>query len=310
MSQAATLRWLADFQACFGAAIRTPLDRSTGTLRACPSSYEAALCQAIRTGALLPASASLAVYNRQYWFRLFGVLQSEFPLTALLLGYWHFNDYAAQFLTAQAPSGFDICSAADGFAAFLGSHQVAGSSAERAGDFALPSEALQQAAAIDEALRQAICAKAQAPLQLDPAQAASLACSRLIPRPGLSLIYEQWPLMDLRISLSRGSESATAKKQPVLPTPLPAPQYWAVFPTQLGTGQLMLTARQAQLYQLLCTRTVATALAVLEQDCSEIENNNLPLLVQKWLAQSMELGLWCNAVPTTEGEAECHLQHS
>lgn len=134
------------------------------------------------------------------------MLQSEFPLTAHLLGYWHSNEYAAQILTTQAPSGFDICSAADGFAAFLGSHQVAGSRLKRAGDFALPSEALQQAAAIDEALRQAICAKAQAPLQLDPAQAASLACSRLIPRPGLSLIYEQWLLMDLRISLSRGSE--------------------------------------------------------------------------------------------------------
>ena len=180
----------------------------------------------------------------------------------------------------------------------------------RAGDFALPSEALQQAAAIDEALRQAICAKAQAPLQLSPAQATSLACSRLTPRSGLSFICEQWPLMDLRINLSGRSESTTTKRQLVLPAPLSAPQYWAVFPTQLGTGQLVLTARQAQLYQLLCKSTVATALALLEQDCSEIENNHLPMLVQKWLAQSMELGLWCNAVPTTEGEAECHLEHS
>ena len=41
MSSKPAPAWLAELQAHFGAALRTPLDRSTGTLRATPERYDA-----------------------------------------------------------------------------------------------------------------------------------------------------------------------------------------------------------------------------------------------------------------------------
>jgi hypothetical protein len=90
--------WLADFQARFGDTLRTPLDRTSGTLTATPATYDAALVAEV-------GSERLAVYNRQYWLRLFGVLHDAFPLTARLVGYWAFNEHAGAYLAAQPPRG-------------------------------------------------------------------------------------------------------------------------------------------------------------------------------------------------------------
>ena len=57
--------------------LRTPLSRSTGTLRAETSAYPEALLAQAKPGRQLSQAERLAVYNRQYWFRLFTLLQSR-----------------------------------------------------------------------------------------------------------------------------------------------------------------------------------------------------------------------------------------
>lgn len=94
--------WLAELQARFGSVLRTPLDRSTGTLSATPETYDPILV------AQVSDPRGLAIYNRQVWFRLFEVLQSAFPLTARLLGLWQFNFYASRFLEGNPPHTWNI----------------------------------------------------------------------------------------------------------------------------------------------------------------------------------------------------------
>src|SRR6185436_18864497 len=97
--------------------LRTPLDRSSGTLSATPSAYDP-LVRAV-DGPRGSASERLAVYNRQYWFRLFRVMQGCFPLTTRLLGHWTFNGHAGRFLLEHAPHGWDIEQASEGFVTWL-----------------------------------------------------------------------------------------------------------------------------------------------------------------------------------------------
>ena len=97
--------WLVELQGRFGAVIRTPLDRSSGALRATVSANAPAALDDSLDGPRRPAAERLAVYNRQYWFRLFGVMQTAFPLTARLLGHWHSTTTRRAFssLTRRTP---------------------------------------------------------------------------------------------------------------------------------------------------------------------------------------------------------------
>ena len=279
-----TPAWLADFQRDFGAAIRTPLDRATGTLRAAPARYAAQWSTRLAAGPTLPALERLAVYNRQYWFRLFGVLQNEYPLTARLCGFWAFNDYAARFLLAHPPASADIHRAADGFDHFLG-----GQLDERA--TSPPSGALREAAAIDAAFTQLWHAPAPGddpPWQLRPSDEARLARGRLRPRATWTLVREHWPLFQLRRALADRTDER--------PAPLPSrharPVWYVVVHRPDGVIELQLADRQALLFAALRNRPVAEALAELEARSSPAERRQLATDVRSWLARSVELGFW------------------
>lgn len=280
--------WLAQLQARFGAILRTPLDRSSGTLRPQPDAYEAALRQKVQDGPGLGSEQRLSVYNRQYWFRLFGVLQNEYPLTAALLGYWRFNDYAARFLLENPPRDIDIYRAAEGFDGFLSDSVPEPSVPLDPGKPALPRAALLDAARLDAAIRRALYEPLVPRLQLAEADAECFARGRLRPRTGLTVLSESWPLVALRRQLGARRTGGSA----ALPPPHSQQVWWAVFSTEGGTGQLELCWLQAQLFLLLSKHPVAEALARLDASCPAEERPALPARVQGWLAQSAELGFW------------------
>lgn len=280
--------WLAQLQARFGAVLRTPLDRSSGTLRGQPEAYEAALCQRVQDGPGLGPEQRMSVYNRQYWFRLFGVLQNEYPLTAALLGYWRFNDYAARFLLKNPPRDLDIHMAAEGFDGFLSDSVPEPSVPLDPSKPALPRAALLEAALLDAALRRALYEPDEPRLRLAETDAECFARGRLRPRTGLTVLSESWPLVALRRQLGARRTGGSVS----LPPSHSRQVFWAVFSTEGGTGQLELSWLQAQLFLLLSERPVAEALARLEASCPSPERPALPARVQGWLAQSAELGFW------------------
>jgi hypothetical protein len=187
-------RWLADLQRAFSSALRAPLDRSTLTLRAREESYGAEILgEVLPRGDTTPA-ARLAVYNRQYWFRLFTVLQGEFPLTARVAGFWSFNALAERHLLERPPSSFDIGQAADGFEAMI----------RRLDDGDLPPAlrdrhlALHDAANIDEAFRAVASSPDEPAFRPGPDDTAALLEHGLAASSRWRLVEERFALLELR----------------------------------------------------------------------------------------------------------------
>lgn len=283
--------WLLELEQSFGHMLRTPLSRSTGALRAETSAYPAALVARAKPGRDLGQAERLAVYNRQYWFRLFTLLQAAFPLTAKLVGFWRFNQLANDFLLARPPRSWDIERVGDGFADFLSQALPDADLELQPPRDRLPRAALVEAAGIDAAYRDVFGAPPITPYVPALNDAERLLQSKLLLSPAVALLTESWPLCELR---RRALASPDADAPLVLGPRLEQPRSWLLGRDGLRLGLLPLDPREAQLLKLLTRHAVGTALARLEADCpgSETERGQLPELVQAWLARSVKLGIW------------------
>jgi hypothetical protein len=271
--------WLAALQDRFGAVLRTPLDRATGTLTADLHAYAPDAVGDVRDAHNAAAAERLAVYNRQYWFRLLGVMQTSFPLAARLLGHWHFNDYAARFLRAHPPHHWALDRVPDGFAPFL-AEILDARDARR--------DVLVEAARIDTSWRELFRAPAVAPFRPTAADAARLLDARLAPSPATALVAEHFPLLELKAELA-----STPGEAPVpAPARLPHARWWMLVREPDGVRQLPLAPLEGELLALLARHPVGEALARMEAACTEAERAELPAHAQRWLARSVERGFW------------------
>jgi len=293
MSREATLDWLARFQADFARVLRTPLDPRTGTLRAQPDAYPEACVAAALAGPHSGARERLAVYNRQYWFRLLSVLHNELPLTSRLFGLWHFNQYALRFLEQHPPRHVELRRVTDGFEAFLEGALPREPLQLEPARAALPRAALLQAAQLDLRFARVFAAPATTPLNLAGVAEEKLPQLRLTPTAAYALFVEQWPLVSLRHDL-HGDQSDAAVP---LPAAHPAPRAWAVFRTDGGVTHAPLAPAQARLYELLERLPLADALAQLEHETPEAERDSLPELTRRWLALAAAHGFFARAQP-------------
>jgi hypothetical protein len=265
--------WLKAFQRSVSACLTEPLDDASGTWRARPARYPASLRELAVSGPGLDADARLAVYNRQYWFRLSGALQGDYPLVCRLLGAWAFNQRARDYLLAHPPSGHDLQQVGSRFGSFLLAPGRA---------VGLPRRALAQAVAIDEAIRRALLAPAERPL----APGAAPRDAPLQRSGGWTLLTEDWPLVELR---ARPLEDERAQALP--PRRLEA-QGWAIGGHGGAVAFLQLEPLQALLLERCSTWPLEEALGALEAACPAGQRAGLPARVQGWLAQALSLGFW------------------
>lgn len=281
--------WFKTLQSRFGAMLQTPLARGSGMLRAAPASYDPRLVrETSSSGRNLSALQRLATYNRQYWFRLFGVLHGAYPLTTRLFGHWTFNAYASRFISARPPRGWDIEDIALGFDEFLEQELDGAWVTIEPGGSLRESAALLEAVRIDAAFYGVFRAPQVAPFSLKPEDAERLLIGRLVLSPAAALFSEHWPLCELRRELS-----GTAGESPVaLPARCSAPQCWLLLRKQLQIGLVPLEAGEYQLLTLLTRHPVGDALARLETDWPAADRAALPAQAQRWLARSVERGLW------------------
>ncbi len=280
--------WLSALQQQFGQMLRTPLDSRTGTLRASPDRYPRALVRGSKPRRALSSTEGLEVYNRQYWFRLFTLLQGAFPLLTRLLGHWQLNQYAARFLSEQPPSGWDIDTVALGFELFLPSCLQAEALELERPKRRVPSAALREALALDAGYRRVFRAPDVAAYQPAAADAERLLAGRLRFSPAAALITETWALCALR----QRALAAPGESVLTLQARLPAPCHWLLVRKQVSIGLLRLEAREAKLLKFLQHRPVGVALAQLEAECSREELEDLPARTRAWLARSVKLGVW------------------
>ena len=283
MSSDETRHWLSHFQKEFTQVLRTPLDLSSGTMRADAKKYPRKLSQQVITELPNAANRGLSAYNRQYWFRLFGAMQSEFPLVSRLLGYWRFNGLTMRFLSEHPPQDVELHRIGRGFCAWLAKELPAKS--------AIPKMTLTQAAQIDEEWSRIFLAPEQPRWHPTPDDAAQLLELKFTPSATLAIIEQQWPLLALRSQLSTiPGEGAIP-----LPSGLAQLEHWALLRTDEGVGELLLAPRQARLYHLMSNHTLGEALATLERECSDLPPEQLQREIASWTQQSVELGFWAKA---------------
>ena len=272
--------WLEDFQARFGAVLRAPLDRSTGTLTANVSDYEPSMVESIVAGPAITGAERLAVYNRQYWFRMFGVLHSAFPLACRLLGYWAFNAHAARYLDAHVPSGWDVDTVPDAFAAFFERDLEHVDAAKR--------QALVESVRMDAAFRDVFRAPPVTPFRPTREDEAHLLDARLVASPAVAIVEEHSALANLRRTILRDESERSAP----FPEAWPEARFIALARTDEGTKELSLETREAELLRLLAEHPVRAALALVERSCPEGERDALPAKTRLWLARSVQRGWW------------------
>ena len=277
--------WLKELQAQFGAVLRTPIHPGENGARTEPARYDRALVDEIVGSATLSAADQLAVYNRQYWFRLYRALQNEYALTARLLGFPAFNAQAERFLLARPPRGHDLHDVADGFREFLDASTSDGNDYRGP----LPRAALLEAAAIDLAFRRLLYAPVEPAYRPSLGEGARLTGRRRRPSRRWTVLDEHWPLVELKRALA----DHPGEDRIALPARLPSTRSWLICNTAAGAMMVApLPAQAAKLFKLLARHRVGEALARLERDCPPEFREQLPASVERWLAQSVDLGFW------------------
>lgn len=280
--------WLVELQQRFGALLQTPLDRSSGALRAETAAYDAELLAAARPTDLLSSAERLAVYHRQYWFRMFTVLQRLYPLTARLLGYWRFNDFAAAHVLQHPPQGFDIDGIGEGFAETLRQLTDGAGKIEAVMGRHVDVAAVHEAVLIDAAFQRVARTPLRQPFRPTAADTARLASSRFVLSPGVALLSEHWPLSERRLGFAEHQQDASFE---LAESPGDA-SHWLLARHQTKLGLLRLEPTEAKLLQLLQQHSLVQALGLLEAAASDEERQHLPERARAWLGRSVQLGVW------------------
>lgn len=257
-----TLAWLARWQGAFAEALLTPLDARTGTLRA--------------TAAPPPGVSpphGFSAYQRQYWFRLFTAMQTEFPLTARVLGLWRFNQVAQDFLRVHPLRAPSLHAIAEGFVEHL--------------DAKTGEAAVREAARIDEAWRAVLAAPEGPAWSPRVEEAARLPRAKLRPAPTWRIVEDRFELMATR----RALPEASAEGALALP-PAGEVRSWLLARTREGTIELPLDPVEARLFKALCESSLAEALVAVDAACDDPERARLAAMVRDWIARSVALAMW------------------
>lgn len=293
--------WLVDFQRRFGDVLRAPLDRQRRIVEARTREYPAALVATVAQPKNTSNRARLAVYNRQYWFRLFGAMQGAFPLLDALVGSWRLNAMVEHHLTGHPPTSFDLGAVADGFAAQAAdafrATEACGSDVPWRETVTVAD--VTAAACVDEAFRNAARARTAAPFRRGgPLNGAGLAAARVRFAPSVTLVEEERAWVALRIQLDRALTKSSAPdpafaRQVVhaCPDPHPQPRFWLVW-----RGPAGLTARPVDdafggFLQRLRDATIGEALGAAEDQLTR-EGHDATVAAQRWFQYCVDEGVW------------------
>jgi len=280
--------WLEELELRFGAMLALPLAREGGSLEATPERYDPVLEREVRAGPRSPASARLAVYQRQYWFRLLTVMHAAYPLTTRLLGHWHFNELATRFLGAHPAQGHDLDAVPDGFDSFLAAATPGPVVVMTRPAVELDRDVLLDAARLDAAYRRVLRAPEVQHYRPNAADAERLLAGRLELSPAVALLTDTFGSWELR-----GRILDEPGEVPVRAPPrLAAARHGALVRSGLTLRLVPLEADEHELLCLLGEHSVGHALAALESSRSASERHDLPERARRWLARSVDLGLW------------------
>jgi hypothetical protein len=194
---------LARLQREMAAAIMQPLTPQEGMQTTAPdgSSMVALAESFIAPNSRLTSFERLEIYNRQYWFRVLGVLDEDFPALRSVIGRQRFDALCAAYLTAHPSRSFSLRNLGSKLPDWLAAHpEMAGQRHRLAVDVAR----------IEWAFVEAFDSAAHPPLTLD--QIVTLdGGSRLALQPHLRLMCLSYPADDLVLELHRREKRQTSE---------------------------------------------------------------------------------------------------
>lgn len=253
------------FQEDFGKHISLPMDFSSGQMLPPKSKYSPELCERIQSHRGVSSEDRLAAYNAQYWYRLLGVLQEDFPLLAQLMGMWNFNQWASDFLSKEVPHKNDLNALCGDFHNYLSSHC---------------SEVIWlQAARIDLAYHRTFLSAE--PSDWDPSgqDSSSTLCWNSI----VDFFAEDWALVEMRQDIDTTNEIARA-------APPQARKYWVVY---RENQYLHTRALDEDFYTLLDLLRSGLSLDQCFEKLSQLfDPSSLEPKIPAWFQSAIELKWW------------------
>ncbi len=194
---------LAQLQREMAAAIMQPLTPQEGMQTTAPDGTSmVALAESfIAPNSRLTSFERLEIYNRQYWFRVLGALEEDFPALRAVVGRQRFDALCVAYLTAHPSRSFSLRNLGSKLPDWLAAHrEMAGRRHRLAVDVAH----------IEWAFVEAFDSAAYSPLTLD--QIATLdGGSRLALQPHLQLIGLSYPADELVLELHRREKHQTSE---------------------------------------------------------------------------------------------------
>lgn len=297
--------WWRELQNEFGRSLQYPLVSSRGHFEPAPGSVSPRLCEALsRTtqGVQLPPRARIAVYQRQYWMRLFASMQSAFPRLTHVLGAWTFNHLAAAYLRETPPAAPDLDRCTDGFRVrvtrALRAYSGKAINAKAAdlidndpmltalGNITAPRELLRQALSMDEAQRRAHRRGTNTralPPSFDWAKAAHC---QLCLAPSFGLVREDWSLATI------GFSGAAAPERPAEIKRHRKPQYWVFYRGGHSVASQRIPSVLARLLTLCATQPLDCAAQAVRAACQPAQREMFDQQIDEWLRMAATLG-WC-----------------
>ncbi len=233
-------------------------------------------------GALAGVPAhSIAIYNRQYWLRLFAAAQDRYPLVGRLVGLFSFNGLVQRFFLEAPPSHPDLARVAGALGSWLSAGNVDEPALRK-----IPAQALADAVALDEAHARLLSSERVRHWQPSAEEAQRLPWARLALARSSALVEQGWPLSDLRRALVMEPTIEHA----ALPSAHPRRVQHLLLRVAEGIMDVSLSPLEASLLQLLQTHPLEDALAVLAE-ASATNSTELEREVRSFLARAVALGV-------------------
>ncbi len=265
---------LSELQAQFSEAMRTPLRilDAAGSYTLQTGAYPEALTGRINPDRGQAGAARLSCYNRQYWFRLLSVMQEEYPLLRHLLGVTDFNAMVIDYLTAHPSTSPRLRHLSDHLVGFLEGSQAWG------------SRQRVQCARLEHAYIQAFDAEHRPPM----AMTAAALTAPLTLQPHLSLVTEDWDLVDWRAQVREDADDA------ITVTLAPRTAWWAIWRGAEGMTATRLGMHQhALLVRLVAGEPLGVACAGLAETLDAEGQALVTGNIQAWFAQWASAGWFC-----------------
>lgn len=216
-------------------------------------------------------------YNQQYWYRLFTVMQEEYPLLAYLLGYQEFNHLVSDYLTDYPSHHYSLNFLSDDLPAFIQKNKKWGKpiyietiTLERI--FIKAFDALQ----------------AQDDLSMIPLSQEDLSILRdqgIGFQPSWYLFEENWNLVQLRKMVKMSEDPEKLKEKPQK-----AKGYWCIYRKQNRLYQEDLNRTQFLLLQQLSKGlSLIAAFEQLEDQIDATETALIEKEVTNWFTRWVSL---------------------